>query len=207
MSEVEVFIMDPADARRLTERIRITAHNARDAIEKLQLLVEEAKQGNAHHALGYASWTAYLADVLGEEPLRLARDERRQLVGYLAGEGMSTRAIAPIVGVASNKTVYNDLKDIAAAEENYTPPAVEGRDGKIYKPVQNRPDKKPNRRALSESAREAGWDLRKAMERLERIAADDRFTANKELIAPHLRSHLTDAIKVCQDLLDRITIE
>ena len=34
----------------------------------------------------------------GRKGPRLARDERRELVGRLADEGMSTRAIAPIVG-------------------------------------------------------------------------------------------------------------
>ena len=43
-----------------------------------------AKAGNAHLALGYKSWTAYLSDGLSDEPLRLARDERRELVGRLA---------------------------------------------------------------------------------------------------------------------------
>jgi hypothetical protein len=85
-------------------------------------------------------------------------------------------------------------------------PKVTGVDGKQY----SRPepaaatDRKPNRRALPDVARDAGWDLRKQMEKLQRIADDDRFNANKEQMAPHLRSHLTYAIEVCQDLLDRI---
>lgn len=41
------------------------------------------------------------SDALGSEPMRLGCDERRELVDYLAGEGMSTRAIAPIVGAAA----------------------------------------------------------------------------------------------------------
>jgi len=41
--------------------------------------------------------------------MRLGRDERQQLVGYLAGEGLSTRAIAPIVGV-DRKTVDRDIR-------------------------------------------------------------------------------------------------
>lgn len=65
------------------------------------------------------------------------------------------------------------------------------------------PKAKP-RRPLTDSARDAGWDLRKAVERLQRITADDRFAANAEQVAPHLRSHLTNAIEVCQDLLERI---
>lgn len=62
----------------------------------------------------------------------------------------------------------------------------------------------PKRKALTDTARDAGWDLRRAVERLERIAADDRFDAHKDQMATHLRGHLNQAIEVCQGLLNRI---
>ena len=46
---------------------------------------------------------------MGDELLRLARDERRDVVAWLSGQGMSTRAIAPIVGV-NRETVAADLR-------------------------------------------------------------------------------------------------
>lgn len=107
MTDIQKQIMSERDARVLTERIRLTAHNYTEARDKLIRYVQEAKDGNAHEALGYASWTAYLAETLGEEPMRLARDERQEMVKVLSAEGMSTRAIAPIVGV-SHKTVVKD---------------------------------------------------------------------------------------------------
>ena len=73
----------------------------------------------AHIALGYASWPAYLADVLGETPLRLERDVRQELVAELTAQGMSTRAIAPIVG-ASVAQVKRD------AGGSFGPPARRG---------------------------------------------------------------------------------
>jgi len=97
------------EARRVTERIRAIALTVKDQLENLQTLLDEARDGEAWRVLGYASWTAYLADVMGEQPLRLPRDERQQIVGYLAGEGMSSRAIAPIVG-ATHSTVQQDVK-------------------------------------------------------------------------------------------------
>lgn len=100
MSEVAKQVMSERDARRVTERIRIVAHNYTEAKAKLIQLVQEAKDGNAHEALGYPSWTAYLAETLGDEPMRLARDERQEMVKVLSAEGMSTRAIAPIVGTS-----------------------------------------------------------------------------------------------------------
>jgi len=100
-------LLTEPEARRLTERIRYTALSVRDGVEKLQRLVAEAQSGQAHLALGYKSWTAYLAEVMGDEPLVLARDRRRDVVAWLAGEGMSTRAIGAVVG-ASVGTVHSD---------------------------------------------------------------------------------------------------
>ncbi len=89
--------------------------------------------------------------------------------------------------------------------ERHDEPTVEqrvtGLDGKSY----TRPEPRtPRRRAITDQARDAGWDLLKSVERLERIADDDRFTPNKDQVAAHLRGHLQNAIRVCQDLLDRI---
>lgn len=100
--------MTEHEARRVTERIRAIAVTVKDQLEKLQTLLNEARDGEAWRVLGYASWTAYLTDVMGEQPLRLPRDERQQIVGYLAGEGMSSRAIAPIVG-ATDRQVRRDM--------------------------------------------------------------------------------------------------
>lgn len=133
------------DARLLTQRIQLVAGNAREALEKLHVLVEQARSGGAHAVLGFASWTDYLSSTLGESPMRLDREQRRELVAYLAGEGMSTRAIAPIAGV-DQKTVRNDLR--AAGEEKSSPAAtlptpIHGRDGKTYV----RPEPKSDRAA------------------------------------------------------------
>lgn len=133
-------VMDPTEARRLTERIRLTATTFADSRERLIELVGQAKAGNAHLALGYGSWTDYLADVLGDEPLRLARDERRELVAALSAEGMSTRAIAPIVGAAP-KTIARDLES-RVSDDTPAPtprPAITGRDGKSYTPPAPKP--------------------------------------------------------------------
>jgi len=54
-----------------------------------------------------------MADVFADAPLRLERDARQELVAELASQGMSTRAIAPIVGV-SNKTVHEDIAGVTS---------------------------------------------------------------------------------------------
>lgn len=259
MSIATTAVMPIADAERITEKIRVNAINARDALEKLQTLLTEARDGQAHIALGYASWTAYLADVMGEQPLRLPRDQRQQIVGYLAGEGMSNRGIAAITGTShmqasrdraaagvtnvppapsvdaetgeisddyvTDQADLDNLTDATTGEEMTTPdeaprhandsegepspgssapttaPPVTGLDGKTY---QRRDPKKPRRSPLPDDARRAGWELDKTIRRLKRIGDDDRFAANTKQMAPHLRSHLSNAIDVCQDLLDRI---
>ncbi|POY04852.1 hypothetical protein C3469_04360 [Mycobacterium kansasii] len=119
------------DAKRLDQRIRLLAGSIGDSLAKLHQLVDEAKQGEIHKALGFSSWTAYLADALTIH-VQLGREQRRELVGYLSGEGMSQRAIADVVGV-DQKTVSNDLR---SGEENSSPvlPPVIGIDGKRYPP-------------------------------------------------------------------------
>lgn len=113
-------------ARRITERIRATVVHTRESIEKIQRLLTEARDGHAHVALGYdeAEWTKYMADLFADQPLRLPRDQRQALVGYLAGEGMSSRAIAPIVG-ATDRQVRRDIGG------TNVPPAVNTETGEV----------------------------------------------------------------------------
>lgn len=91
-------------------------------MEKLRELVQRAKDTDVHTVLGYASWTAYLLDVFGDGPLRLARDVRQELVAELHEQGLTVRAIAPIVG-AGIGTVHRDIE--AASVPNGTPNPVE----------------------------------------------------------------------------------
>jgi|GEM_PF-4448506 len=125
--------LSEAGARALTDRIRATAREIGDRLARLRMLVDQARDGEAWVVLGYASWTAYLAATL--EPMRLPRTERREVVGYLTGEGMSTRAIGSIVSVDA-KTVTNDRRALAAAGgvESSTPAqtSITGRDGRQY---------------------------------------------------------------------------
>lgn len=97
-----------ADAERLDKRIRLLVNQISDTFNKLYELVEQAKTGEIHKALNYPSWTAYVTDVF-TVTIRLDRPQRRELVGYLSGEGMSQRGIADVVGVSKN-TVTADLK-------------------------------------------------------------------------------------------------
>jgi hypothetical protein len=200
------------EAQRLTDDIKSAAVAARRGLDRLASLVEEASKGNVWQILGYASWTAYLSATLGEMPLRLDKAERQEVVAMLSEQGLSTRAIAPIVGV-SHMTVSNDLApsgvqtftpdpdvetalaviedDIVVAEmvyETSAPRPVVGMDGKTY--TQPATPRQAPRSPLIDEARSAGFQLRKAIERIERIKSDDRFTRNKVEILAALQPHL-----------------
>lgn len=116
--------MNTYDAQHLTERIRDAVANYTEAKDNVLRLVDEAKTGQAHVALGYKSWPAYVSAVLYMEPLHLARDDRRELVGLLSNEGMSTRAIGAIVG-ASVGQVHDDRSKL-----NSRPATVTSLDGR-----------------------------------------------------------------------------
>jgi predicted transcriptional regulator len=129
------------DAQRRVKRIRELSASITENVQTLIQLVHVAKASNDHEILGYASWTAYLVDVFGDEPLSLTRDVRRELVAELSAQGMSTRAIAPIVGV-TRQMVSHDLRASEVASD--LPPqadpltgevlerTVTGLDGKTY---------------------------------------------------------------------------
>lgn len=83
--------------------------------------------------------SVYLADVFTLQ-VRLERGPRAELVAWLAGEGMSNRLIADVIGV-SDQTVNNDVN---AAAKNLAPETVTGRDGKTYQRKPKPPAPQPN---------------------------------------------------------------
>jgi hypothetical protein len=120
------------DARALSERIRQAARDVSDHVARLLQLVDQAIGGEAWLVLGYPSVAAYVVDVV--EPMRLPAEQRRMVVGWLSGKGLSTRAIAPLLSV-DQKTIVSDRRRLAAAapaEENSSPARVTGLDGRSY---------------------------------------------------------------------------
>lgn len=152
--------LTPEDARVLTDEIRVQM----DAIAPL---VTRAYKGRAWIALGYESWPEYVAGEFGG-PLRLGREDRKQVVAELRQAGLSTRGIGEALGV-SNSTVHGDLGEVFDSEQV----PVTGTDGKAYSAT--RPDPEPltpqeqreHERLLAKVA-SAEWfiDLRVALETL-----------------------------------------
>ncbi|MCU1613514.1 MAG: hypothetical protein JWO98_1054 [Frankiales bacterium] len=111
--------VDQAGARRLTMRIQLQLDTISSNVEQVILLIEQAKNEKIHEPLGYASWTAYVQEEFGGRLVRLRRAERRPIVEILADTGMSTRAIASVVGV-HHDTVATDIQATSARVGNPT---------------------------------------------------------------------------------------
>jgi hypothetical protein len=132
----DIVVHNEGWARRITEHLRIQASNFAQARDRIIDLLHEAREGGAAQLLGYESWTAYVSDVFGEQPLRLEKDLRREFVKELSGEGMSTRAIAPIVG-ASQKTVSRDIS--TESNDSVEPVPVSSDDFEVAAPDYEEP--------------------------------------------------------------------
>jgi hypothetical protein len=144
----------PEHARDVDRQLRQQARHFDSSWLDLEALIAEAKNWQIHIKLGFKSWPDYIADVARREMPNVARsvEQRRQVVGLLAGEGMSNRAIADAVGV-SHPTVIRDRAATGADEVVHDVPpeplsqvdreraaieaaaerrSVTGRDGKTY---------------------------------------------------------------------------
>ena len=201
--------LDLKQAQRLTERARLVATTLMEAREKLAAILREANEGRVWEALGMPNIQAWAAFTFSDSPLaQLSIDDRRVLVKELAEEGYGVRAIAPIVGTTKS-SVDRDLK--VSVPQRDTPREVHGTDG-ITRTVQPRPgtvdhetgqiaQRKPNRRPIVDQYRDAVYELRKAVERIERLHADDRFNRNAAAIGEVFYSDIRSSSKKLLDPL------
>lgn len=125
----EISYLDVEAAERRVERMRFHATAMNDSAQNLLKVMHQAREFDDHLTLGYASWPALLLDVFGNEPLRLTREARRELVAEMSDAGMSTRAIAPLVGVSKSQ-VAADIEvsssgQVDAGAEKSAPGPVE----------------------------------------------------------------------------------
>jgi hypothetical protein len=209
-SAVSLRPLSESEARELTRQIAQTLAVAWDKIV-------EAYQRRVWEPLGYGSWDCYCRAELGATRLRLPSEEREEAVRSLRSAGLSTRAIASATG-QSHTNVRRGLSggtNVPPAGANPQPapavtgPAVTGLDGKSYAraaaPEVDEPidaeivdDEEPppaasstaKRRPLAEAAKDAGWEIRRAAERVTRIVGDDRLPTNKQQVRSALRNHL-----------------
>jgi hypothetical protein len=174
--------LTPSDAERLTTRIVSRLEVLADTRDAVMPLLREAIEGQAHIALGYPSPGAYAQDRFGGALARLGVEMRREVVAELTAAGLSTRAIAPVVGV-SNKTVQLDRQVlppvtphlngeasdwlVTAGEHEPTTEAdlarVTGVDGKSYRRTPTLPSAPPLRTPEEINAEQAAEGLARAL--------------------------------------------
>lgn len=112
----DVVPVSQVEAERIDKSARLLADSARGTFDRLLAKLDEGKAGDVWRTLGFSSWTAWIADVLGNQPLLTTdKAERRELVAMLHSEGMSGRAIAQAAHV-SEGTVRNDLRSVMTRE-------------------------------------------------------------------------------------------
>lgn len=102
-------------AQRLSERITLRLDTIADNYAAVLPMIREAIERQAHVALGYRSPGEYVADRFGNSLAKLGVHVRREVVRELTEAGLSTRAIAPVVGV-NNATVYRDRQVAGVAD-------------------------------------------------------------------------------------------
>lgn len=103
-----VHLMTTEEASSVTTQIVVKLDAIADNYQSVMPLIRDAITRQAHAALGYLSPGAYVADRFGSALSRLGAELRRQVVRELSEAGLSTRAIAPVIGVG-RETVRREL--------------------------------------------------------------------------------------------------
>lgn len=203
MSDVEIpsvdLVLSEDEARELTGRIRQTG-------SVLWSQIVKAFQGRAWAVMGYDSWDEYCDTEFDGARLKLPREERTMVVASLADAGMSNKSIAAAIGVTP-MTVGRDRAGVtkvtpaSATEDEIVdaevidapepePRKVTGTDGKSYTVT---PKPAPRRPSIAPDIDQAAASLHRAVERIERLTDDDRFTG---AVTPYLASVAQHAIDV-----------
>ena len=111
------------------------AQDINDRIERYAAEAVRLWSRRAWEVLGHKSW-AECVEERGAQ-LRLPRADRREMVALLADEGMSSRAIAPVVG-AGYRTVQRDIESSGSNGPD-APRTVKSLDG-VERTFQPRPE-------------------------------------------------------------------
>ena len=102
------------EARRLTTEAQNEFRSSREHFDRAWSLIEQAVEGGGHVVLGYRSPGDYLHHEFDGVLSGLDVPQRRIAVKTMSEWGLSTRAIAPVLGV-NNATVHRDRAGVADA--------------------------------------------------------------------------------------------
>lgn len=207
-------LLDTAAAERRAERIRLRLDAIADNYQAVLPMIREAIEKRDDLALGYRSPGEYVADRFGGALSNLGIEVRREVVRELTQAGMSTRAIAPVVGV-SDVTVLRDQGATRVAPgtprrveppvavpttEPLRPPVV-GIDGKAYSPRGRQAQRDDAERVLNRLTALADQAAREAAKLTPAQIA--RVTQKADLWVAGLR----ESVETLQRLLTSLTEE
>lgn len=113
----EIVEFDRAAAERRAERINLRLDAIADNYRAVLPMIREAIEKRDDLALGYRSPGEYVRDRFGQSLAGLGIEVRRAVVGELTEAGLSTRAIAPVVGVSHMQVA----RDISTGVTDVTP--------------------------------------------------------------------------------------
>lgn len=143
----------------------------------------------------------------------LNREQKRALVAesVKADPQMADNVHAKRTG-SSDKTVTSIREELEATSEIPKFDKTIGADGKERPARRSAPlnvntetgeieaePVKPRRRPINELLREAGAELDRAVERINRLAQDDRYAANTDLINPYIRNAIHQLETIAQE--------
>lgn len=143
----------------------------------------------------------------------LNREQKRALVAesVKADPQMADNVHAKRTG-SSDKTVTSIREELEATSEIPKFDKTIGADGKERPARRSAPANvntetgeieaepvKPRRRPINELLREAGAELDRAVERINRLAQDDRYAANTDLINPYIRNAIHQLETIAQE--------
>lgn len=199
VSEVDISVapMTMAEAERITTRIDLRLSSAAENYTVGMQLIREAVEGEAWKVMGYKSPGAYIVDKFGESLAGLGFDQRQLAAKTMTDLGMSTRAIAPVLGV-SQATVSRDARDATESKDSVDSVVVaelvedsDHRERSVHS-LDGRTRTVPllpqRRSSLPEQFRRRIDDLFRASEKLIALTQDDRFKAHREALhADHWR--------------------
>ena len=193
--------MPSAEARQLTTEAQTEFGATADHYERGWAAIEKVLRRNGFLALGYRSQGDYLGTEFAHYLDRLNVPQRRLAARQLTDAGLSTRAIAPIIGV-SEATVRRDMATASHDAVEPARPPIVGVNGKTYQrptPRVAAPRAAP-RRPLPDQFFDAAYDAIKKVEALHRLISDDRFPQNAEKVAAKHRNDLLRA----RDLFEQV---
>lgn len=181
-------MMSKTEARTLTDEIRADA-------EDLYRKILRAFEGEAHTALGYASWEDYRA---AEFPVlrQVERAERHDLAVEMTAAGMFAHEVADALGV-SERTVKGDLARAKLPEQD---PQPESLSGTVWVPLPDNAQPPGVRTRDPEPLTDAEWTKKQIQKQIAKMVDDLDFMTSYA----HRPDEGLDYRKILQGLKDKI---